>query len=295
VHTSRVLVETFSGPSALVGGLRNLRQQGLTPRGLLFLALSPDGAVHVGVPRDPEEFATLRVGEKLALVWPHEGRYFHYDAVHRLPGNFVLWNGDRRLKDPGDGPEVAQLISAFLKGNSARNVLFGCTPHQPGSWLAEGKNVVPLHEHGVCDVVPVAQGLFARRVMDHRLFFLPFAELASTGRVDGWRPVFESPLGNVLVLERRVMSDRLVLSCEQGLVEVNVAEVPRVTEVARAATNGSIAVVGRIEGGSFAVTTGVPEQWGLDQLRPALLVGSPGDSLVDLGRALAVQHEVEGE
>jgi hypothetical protein len=283
---SQVDIERYTGPAPLIQGLSKLRKRGITPRGLLFLALAPDGTIHIGLPADADEVTKIKVGEKLALVWPLEGRYFHYDSVHRLPGEFVLWNGDRRLKDPGDAPEVAQLVASFLKGMSAKNVLFGCTPHQPGSWLCEGKNVVPLHEHGVCDVVPVAQGLFARRVMDHRLFFLPFAELAATGRVDGWAPVFESPLGNVLVLERRVMGDRLVLSCERGLVEVDVAQVPHVVETARATTNGSMAVVGRIDGGSFAVTSGRPQPWGLDEMRPALLVGSPGDTLSDLGLAL---------
>lgn len=287
--STSIVVEKYTGPAPLIQGLKRLRERGVTPRGLLFLALSPDGAIHIAVPQSTDEFATLKVGDKLALVWPHAGRYFHFDAVHRLPGDFVLWNGDRRLKDPGDAPEVAQLIASFLKAMSAKNVLFGCTPHQPGSWLAEGKNVVALHEHGVCEVVPVGQGLFARRVMDHHLFFLPFAQLASTGRVDGWSPVFESPLGNVLVLERRVMGDRLVLSCERGLIEVDVSQVPRVVETARATTNGSMAVVGRVDGGEFAVTSGKPQPWGLDELRPALLVGSPGAKLADLGRALATR------
>ena len=183
--STSVSVERFTGPAPLIQGLKRLRERGVTPRGLLFLALSPDGAIHIGVPGDTDEFASLKVGQKLALVWPLQGRFFHFDAVHRLPGEFVLWNGARRLKDPGDAHDVAQLIGSFLKSMSAKNVLFGCTPHQPGSWLAEGKNVVALHEHGVVEVVPVAQGLFARRVMDHRLFFLPFAKLASTGRVDG--------------------------------------------------------------------------------------------------------------
>ena len=284
-----VIVEKFTGPSSLLTGLKRLRTSGVTPRGLLFVALSPDGAIHVATPSDPDEVTRIRVGEKLALVWPEEGRYFHFDSVHRLPGNFIVWNGDRRLKDPGDAPEVASLIASYLKGMSAKNVLFGCTPHQPGSWLAEGKNVVALHEHGVCEVVPVAQGLFARRVMDHRLFFLPFTLLASTGRVDGWKPVFESQLGNLLMLERRVLGDRLVLSCERGLIEVDVSQVPQVIETARATTNGSMAVVGRIDGGSFAVTSGKPQPWGLDETRPALLIGSPGDTLSDLGRALATR------
>jgi hypothetical protein len=241
----------------------------------------------VAIPEDTERVTTIKVGEKLALVWPLEGRFFHFDAVHRLPGDLVLWNGDRRLKDPGDAPQVAQTIASFLKGSSAKNVLFGCTAHQPGSWLCEGKDVIPLHEQGMCEVVPVASGLFARRVMDHQLFYLPFNQLAVGGRVDGWRPVFESPLGNVLLLERRVLGDRLVLSCERGLIEVDVSQVPRVVERARATTNGSLAVVGRVDGGAFAVTSGTPQPWGLDELRPALLIGSPGAGLVDLGQALS--------
>jgi hypothetical protein len=285
VNSEAVLVEKFSGPASLLQGLKKLRPLG--PRGLLFVAISPDGAIHIATLSDPDRVTSIKIGEKLALVWPDPGRFFHFDAVHRLPGNFVLWNGDRRLKDPGDAPEVAGLIAAFLKGLSAKNVLFGCTPHQPGSWLSDGKNVLALHEQGVCEVVPVAQGLFARRVMDPRLWFLPFAQLASTGRVDGWQAVFESPLGNLLLLERRVIGDRLVLSCERGLVEVNVANVPQVVETARATTNGSMAVVGRVDGGAFAVTSGTPQPWGLDEMRPALLIGSPGDTLTDLGRALA--------
>ena len=56
-------------------------------------------------------------------------------------------------------------------------------------------------------------------------------------------PVFESPLGNILLLERRMLGDRLVLSCERGLVEVDISQVPTVVERARATTNGSMAVV----------------------------------------------------
>lgn len=282
-----VRVERYGEPAALLRGLKTLREGGLTPRGLLFVALSPDGAIHLGIPEDPERITSIKVGEKLSLAWPLDGRFFHFDSIHRLPGDFVLWNGDRRLKDPGDATEVARLLASFLKGGSARNVLFGCTPHQSGSWLGEaGRAVVPLHEQGYVEVVPVPSGLFARRVMDHRLFYLPFALLAATGRLDGWGPVFESPVGNILLLERRVMNDRLVLSCERGLVEVDVTQVPRVIERSRASTNGEIAVVGRIDGGAFAVTSGRPQPWGLDELRPATLVGGEGATLMDLGNAL---------
>ncbi len=284
-----VNIESFTEPTALLRGLKALRERGLTPRGMLFLALSPDGAIHLAVPDDPDKVTQIKVGEKLALVWPVPGRFFHFDAIHRLPGNFGLWNGDRRLKDPGDAAQVAILVASFLKGGSARNVLFGCTPHQSGSWLAQGRDAVALHEQGYVEVVPVPQGLFARRVMDHRLFFHSFGQLAATGRLDGWGPVFEGPLGNILLLERRVMHDRLVLSCEGGLVEVDVSSVPRVVETARALTNGSMAVVGRIDGGAFAVTSGKPQPYGPDELRPALLIGGAGATLVDLGQALAAR------
>ncbi len=290
---TEVTVERFGEPASLLRGLSRLRQAGLTPRGLLFVALASDGGIHVGTPADHAAVTSIKVGEKLALVWPLEGRYFHYDAIHRLPGNFTLYNGDRRLKDPGDALEVAQVVAGFLKGSSARNVLFGCTAHQPGSWLAVGRQVVPLHELGFVEVVPVPQGLLARRQVDANLYFLPAHKLVAGGRLgattDDWSPIFESPLGNVLLLERRVMGDRLVLSCERGLVEVDVSKVPEAREVMRVSTNGTMAVVGRIDGGAFAVTSGRKQEWGLDELRPALLIGGAGDTLVELGRALAAQ------
>jgi hypothetical protein len=282
-----VRVERFAEPAALLRGMKRLRESGLTPRGLLFLALAPDGAIHLGVPEDPEQITSIKVGEKLALVWPVAGRFFHFDAIHRLPGEFVLWNGDRRLKDPGDGLEVATLVASFLKGGSARNVLFGCTAHQSGSWIAQGRTQVALHEQGFVEVVPVAKGMFARRVMEPHLYYFPFQRLLESGRFDEWQAVFSSPLGNLLLLERRVLGDRLVLSCQGGLIEVDVSQAPHVVESARATTNGSLAVVGRIDGGAFAVTSGTPEAWGLDGIRPALLVGGAGITLVELGRALA--------
>lgn len=286
-----VVIEKFAEPASLLRGLSRLRQSGLTPRGLLFVALGADGATHLGTPADPEQVTSIKVGEKLALVWPQEGRYFHFDAIHRLPGNFTLYNGDRRLKDPGDALEVAQVLAGFLKGSNAKNVLFGCTPHQPGSWLAVGRQVTPLHELGFVEVVPVPAGLLARRQVDPCLYFLPTHKLVAGGRLGGsaddWQPVFESPFGNVLLLERRVLGDRLVMSCERGLVEVDVSQVPTVKGTLRVSTNGSMAVVGRIDGGAFAVTSGRKEEWGLADLRPALLIGAPGETLVELGRALA--------
>jgi len=287
---AEVTVERFPEPSSFLRGLQRLRLSGLTPRGMLFLAISPEGAIHIGTPADPERVTSIKVGEKLALIWPSEGRFFHFDAIHRLPGNFILYNGDRRLKDPGDALEVAQVAAGFLKGSNAKNVLFGCTSHQPGSWLCVGRQTVALHELGFVEVVPVPQGLIARRQIDSRLYFLPALQLVAGGRLgaasEDWMPVFTSPFGNVLLLERRVLGDRLVLSCEQGLVEVDVSNVPEVKETLRVATNGTMAVVGRVDGGAFAVTSGQKEEWGLADLRPALLIGGQGDSLVELGRAL---------
>jgi ferredoxin len=96
----------YRQPAAVILGLKELRKQGLTPRGLLFVALDPRGETYVVVPEDLDAVASIRVGDKLSLVPPLEGRYFHFDAVHRLPGDSVLWNGDRRLGDTGSAPEA---------------------------------------------------------------------------------------------------------------------------------------------------------------------------------------------
>ena len=113
----------------------------------MFVALDPRGETYIVVPEDLDAVESIRVGDKLSLVSPLEGRYFHFDAVHRLPGDQVLWNGDRRLSDTGSAPEVAVAVSAWLKGSSAKNVFLGCTPHVPGSWWANDH-----HEHGTCGV-----------------------------------------------------------------------------------------------------------------------------------------------
>jgi hypothetical protein len=279
--------EHFKEPLAYLYGLGQLRRQGLTPRGLLFLALDPQGGVHLGVPEDLDEVTRIRVGEKMALAWPHEGRYYHFDSVHRLRDNFYVYNGDRRLAHAGSAREVAGLTADFLKASSARNVFFSCTPHQPGSWLVGGTDTVALHEAGYCEVVPVAHGLLARRAVDDRLWLHTFAALVERGRLDQWQPVYTAPLGNVLMLERRIIGDRLVLSCERGLVEVDVAGLPSVREVARVPMQIGFGVVGRVEGAAFAVTQGKPEPWGLDEIRPAVLIGAEGGTLAALGKALA--------
>jgi len=278
---------SFPDAVAMLRGLGQLRRRGVTPRGLLFLALDPRGVVYLAVPEDVDEVARIRVGEKMAFQWPFEGRYFYFDSVHRLRGDVVLFNGDRRLQHPGNAAEVASMVAGFLKTASAKNVFFGCTPHQPGSWMYIDPEVVALHELGFVEVVPAAQGLLARAMFDNRLFFLPFTAVGRAGEKEAWEPVFTSPLGNLVMLERRVMGSGLVLTCEHGLLEVDVQGLPRVTERARVPLESGFGVVGRIDGGAFAVTVGKPQPWGLEDTRPALLVGAEGGGLAELAAALA--------
>jgi hypothetical protein len=282
-----IRIERYPDPHMFLIGLGELRKQGLTPRGLLFLALEPTGAVRLAVPQDLDEGTRIKVGQKLSLEWPAEGRFYHFDAIHRLRDNFFSFNGDRRLKDPGDAVQVAQLVAEFLKGSSAKSVFFGVTEHQPGSWLVGGDQVSALHEAGFVGVLPVAQGLLARRVMDNRLWLRTFASLVDTERLDAWQPIYESPYGNLLMVERRIVGDRLVLSCERGLVELDVSDVPTVHERGRVPMTMGFAVVGRVQDEAFAVTQGKIEPWGFSGVRPAVLIGAAGASLAALGQALA--------
>jgi len=239
------------------------------------------------VPEDLDAVATVKVGDKLSLVPPLEGRYFHFDAVHRLPGDSVLWNGDRRL-GATQRAEVAVAISEWLKGSSAKNVFLGCTPHVPGScgpsitarWSPSCTRSLPrLRRHH--DRHPRSQD---RRP---RMFHLEFSALARTGTpTDGWTEVFKSEMGNVLLVERRVLQYRLVLTCERGLLEIDVSHLPDlVIETARVPMQSGFGVVGRIDGGAFAVTAGTIER-GADNMSPAMLVGSPTSSLLDLPKTL---------
>src|ERR1041384_7885 len=88
-------VYRYRQAAAVILGLKELRKPGLTPRGLLFIALDPRGETHIVVPEDLDAVESIRVGDKLTLVSPLEGRYFYFDAVHRLPRGRVLWDGDR--------------------------------------------------------------------------------------------------------------------------------------------------------------------------------------------------------
>src|SRR5688500_16810293 len=101
----------YRDPAAFVLGLKQLRMRGLTPRGLLFIAIDPRGETHLAIADDFDAITNIRVGDKLTLTTPFVGRHFHLDSVHRLPGDTVLWNGDRRLSDTGSVPEVACAIS----------------------------------------------------------------------------------------------------------------------------------------------------------------------------------------
>ena len=281
----------YRDPAAVILGLKELRKKGLTPRGILFVALDPRGETYIAVPEDVDAVANIRVGDKLSLQPPWEGRFFHFDAVHRLPGDTVLWNGDRRLSDTGSAPEVACAISEWLKGSSAKNVFLGCTPHQPGSWWTTDHRsaVVDLHARGLVDTVVNTSGLLARKIDEPGLYHIDFATLAAhRGPRDGWHDVFKSEMGNILLLERRVRGYRLVLTCERGLIEIDVSHLPDlVVETARVPMKSGFGVVGRIDGGAFAVTAGKVEPWGLSEISPAMLVGSPNETILDLPRTLA--------
>ncbi len=121
--------------------------------------------------------------------------------------------------------------------------------------------------------------------------------------MEGWLPVFQSPLGNILLVERRVVDNRLTLSCERGLVEVEVSDLPTVRERARlpfvlpAFDEDAIesleddlteqltvcpAVLGRLGGEAFVLTRGVPQPWGLRDLAPAELWTAPSGELREI-------------
>ena len=280
----------YRDPAAVILGLKELRKQGLTPRGVLFVALDPRGETYIAVPEDLDAVASIRVGDKLSLVSPFEGRYFHFDAVHRLPGDSVLWNGDRRLGDTGSAPEVACAVSEWLKGSSAKNVFLGCTPHVPGSWwtIDHLSAVTELHALGFLDCVVTTTGILARKIDSPRLYHLEFQSLAQHGSpTEDWQEVFSSELGNILLIERRVLQYRLVLTCERGLVEIDVSHLPDlVIETARVPMRSGFGVVGRIDNGAFAVTSGTVEPWGLTNMSPAMLVGSRTESLLELPKTL---------
>ena len=232
----------YSDGPALALGLTELAKAGLTPRDLLFLALDPHGAAHLIVHDQADSLRALKVGEKLALSFPLSGPFYHFDSIHRLRPGLFLWNGDRRLAQPGNADDVAGAVTTFLVKHETQSVFFGCTPHHPGSWIGSRDGIEALHEAGFVEALPIGESLAARRLLDQRLWQI---------RIDPklrMEPVFESPLGNVLLIERRVVADRLVLTCEAGLVDVDVSLFPWVMERARATlVEPGFAVLGRTE------------------------------------------------
>lgn len=283
-------VHQYRNPAAFALGLRELRKQGLTPRGVLFLALDPRGTTYIAVPEDLDVVTRIKVGDKLALEPPWSGRYFHFDAIHRLPGDTVLFDGDRRLAEPGSAPEVACAVAMWLKAFSSKNVFLGCTPHQPGSWWTpnERSAVIDFHASGLTSAVVTQTGLLARKIGEPHLYHLDFAAVRRGDVHGGWERVYTSGAGNILMLERRVLNYRLVLSCTDGLIELDISGLPEeVRETAWVRPPYPVGVVGRIDGGAFAVTSGRVEPWGFAGLRPAELIGAPNETIEDLPGALA--------
>ncbi len=282
----RAQVIRYRDPAAVMLGLAHLTDHcGLTPRGLLFLALDPRGETYIAMPEDAEEVSSIKVGDKMTLEAPWQGRYFHFDAIHRLPGDTVLWNGDRRLQDTGSASEVACAVAQWLKEFRIKSIFLGCTAHQPGSWWTEDERSISydLHASGLTSAVMTQSGLLARKISEPHLYHLDYAAVRQ-GRIrDGWERVHTCSTGNVLMLERRALNYRLVATCESGLVELDISGLPDVVsevEVVRLATPA--AVVGRIDGGGFAITRGRVESWGLAELKPAELIGSANQSLAGL-------------
>ncbi|HTE52076.1 MAG TPA: hypothetical protein VK698_14585 [Kofleriaceae bacterium] len=283
-------VHRYRDPTAVVIGLEELGLRGLTPRGVLFIALDPRGETHIAVPDDATAVTRIRVGDKLTLKPPWEGRYFHFDAIHRLPGGTVLWNGDRRLSEAGCAGAVACAVGVWLKGLSAPNVFLGCTPHQSGSWwtASERAPVVDLHASGYDSAVVTATGLLARRAGEPTLYHLPRAAVQRGELRAGWTPVYRSGHGSILMLERRVVNESLVVTCERGLVELDLSHLPGdARELSVVQVEPGLGVVGRTDGGAFAVTRGRVEPWGLADVMPALLIAAPNQRLSDLPAALA--------
>lgn len=275
----------YRDPASVVLGLGELRERGLTPRGLLFVACDSRGETHIAVPDDFDVVTRIRVGDKLTLKPPWEGRYFHFDAIHRLPGNTVLWNGDRRLGDTGSAPEVACAVAAWLKGISAKNVFLGCAPHQPGSWwtINERSPVIDLHATGLDSTLVIPSGLLARRMGEPSLYHLPLSSLRQGRLRDDWSEVYRSTMGNILMVERRALNCSLVITCEGGLIELDISGLPdEVYESAHLEVAPGVGVLGRIDGSAFAVTRGRVEPWGLADVTPALLLGAPTGALATL-------------
>ena len=276
----------FHSALAMIQGMRDLFAEGFGPRAIQFVAFDRKGDVYVEVPRRASDSDRLKVGNKLTLPWPLDcGHHFYLDAVHPITGDIVVVNGDRRIGHMASLVDVAAMVSWFVQEAHDESIFFGCTPHQQGSWWITEEHAEALHVRGFVDIVATSAGLLARRTMDPGLYLLSMGA-AARGALNEWQQIFVSPLGNVLMLERRMLYDQLVLNCQHGLVEVDLYDLPRASESGRIRIEAGFAVVGRRSSGGFAVTRGVPEDWGLRDIKPATLVGSEGCSFMELPEVL---------
>ncbi len=282
----------FSSGFAFANGIKQLHWHGITPSELLFLAFDKNGDVKMQIAAQAADVSSLKVGRKLGLPWPFEGQMYYLDAVHPLGPRGVVINGDRRISKFFSLIDVAVWLSWFVKIAGDQSVFFGVTPHQPGSWWIEDEHIEPLHPRGFVDIVVHPAGLLARRIMDPGLYFLANEDVC-LGGLSNWRRLYESTLGNVLMLERRIVDQRLVLNCQEGLVEVDLSSLGQVQESGRLVIRSGHGVVGRISQDAFAVTRGKPMDWGYDELQPATLVGSKGWTFPRLCSVLQQMAEEE--
>jgi hypothetical protein len=103
------------------------------------------------------------------------------------------------------------------------------------------------------------------------------------------------------MVERRVVQDRLVLSCERGLIEIELRDLPRVHERSQLPflpvkapsddaefddpdeeEHSSPAVLGRLGSEAFVLTRGRPQPWGLLDIEPAELFMATSGELTDI-------------
>ena len=300
----------FRNTVALVEGMKREFRAGLRPRALLFMGLDDQGSIYVACAEREADVSTLTVGEKLTLPKPFTQPLAYVDAIHPLGNGIIVVNGDRKLGELAGLFDVAAMATEFIRQAASHassaahmgfqprvrhdSVIFGCTAHRPGSWwVKDDASSVPVHTHGFVEIVPTQRGLVSRRSGDQKLYFLSGHE-AVTGRHEEWQPIYQSPLGNILMLERRVLGGRLFLSCEQGLIEVDLTDLPRVHELGQLKTTRHCGVVGRVSHGAFSIVRGEPTEWGFSVLGPATLIGTEEGSLAELSAALTITEESHG-
>lgn len=284
-HSVEMRLVTFPSSFSLIRGLKRLREEDVHGRRLLFLALSERGEAHLAIDDDPHS-PRLKVGQKLVLEPPFSGRVFYCDSIHPIARRTAIVNGDRRLGKTAAFVDATALISGYVDEMDGVSVFFGSTPHQPGSWWIQEEEIIPLHERGFVEILPIDAGLLARRTVDNGLYFLP-ENSAIAGDIRQWQKVYESDLGNILMVERRPKQGSLVLSCQKGLIEVDIRSIPKVKALHHITLEDDYAVLGRISGGAFTVAKGVAKDWGFDELEPAMLLGARGGNFKALAKLLA--------